>query len=162
MNFTTMNFTTMNFTASNRSAIKRRIACLALALAAALAVAAPAAAAELTVRLHGIRAQTGVVQVAVVASPEGWDGKAAPVQADGAPAQGADATFSFKDLPPGQYAVLISHDENGNGKLDTNLMGMPLEGYGFSNNPQVMRKPTWDEARFTVTDSDIAIDVELH
>ena len=56
---------------------------------------------------------------------------------------------------------MITHDENGNGKLDTNVMGMPLEGYGFSNNPQVMRKPTWDEARFTVADSDVAIDVEL-
>ncbi|MET0808503.1 MAG: DUF2141 domain-containing protein, partial [Pseudoxanthomonas sp.] len=54
------------------------------------------------------------------------------------------------------------HDENGNGKLDTNVMGMPLEGYGFSNNPQVMRKPTWDEARFTVGDGDVAIDVDLH
>ena len=152
----------MNFTTINRTTINRSIVSLALALAAALAVTAPAAAAELTVKLHGIRAQTGVVQVAVVASRDGWDGKAAPVQADGAPAGGADATFAFKDLPPGQYAVMITHDENGNGKLDTNLMGMPLEGYGFSNNPQVMRKPTWDEARFTVSDSDIAIDVELH
>ena len=57
---------------------------------------------------------------------------------------------------------MITHDENGNGKLDTNITGMPLEGYGFSNNPQVMRKPTWDEARFTVTGSDLAIDVQLH
>ena len=147
----------MNFTASNRSIVS-----LALALAAALAVAAPAAAAGLTVKLHGLRAQTGLVKVAVVDSQAAWDGKAAPVRADGAPAQGEEAAFSFQDLKPGEYAVMITHDENGNGKLDTNVMGMPLEGYGFSNNPQVMRKPTWDEARFTVGDGDVAIDVDLH
>lgn len=121
----------------------------------------PAFAAELTIHLHGIRAQTGLVKVALVDSQEAWDGKAAPVQGEGAPPHGEDASFTFKDLKPGNYAVLITHDENGNGKLDTNVMGMPLEGYGFSNNPQVMRKPAWDEARFTVTDSDVAIDVEL-
>jgi uncharacterized protein (DUF2141 family) len=131
------------------------------ALLAASAIA-PAFASELTVNLHGVRAQGGLVKVAVVNSQEAWNGKAAPVQFDGAPPHGEDASFTFKDLKPGTYAVLITHDENGNGKLDTNVMGMPLEGYGFSNNPQVMRKPTWDEARFDIGKDDVAIDVALH
>lgn len=122
---------------------------------------ASAFAGDLTVKLHGIRAQTGLVKLALVDSQEAWDGKAAPVQADGAPAQGEEARFTFKDLKPGNYAVMITHDENGNGKLDTNVVGMPLEGYGFSNNPQVMRKPTWAEARFQVTATGAAIDVDL-
>jgi uncharacterized protein (DUF2141 family) len=125
-------------------------------------IAAPAFAAELTVHLHGIRAQTGLVKVAVVDSQDAWDGKATPVQGDGAPPEREDATFAFKDLKPGLYAVMITHDENGNGKLDTNIVGMPLEGYGFSNNPRVMRKPTWDEARFEIGKDDVAIDVALH
>ncbi|WP_368565669.1 DUF2141 domain-containing protein [Pseudoxanthomonas sp. UTMC 1351] len=119
-----------------------------------------AQAAELTVRIHDIRAQTGVLKVALVDGVPGWDGKAAPVKADGAPPQGDGATFVFKDLAPGTYAVMISHDENGNGKLDSNFMGMPTEGYGFSNNPAVMRKPTWEEARFELA-ADQAIDVTL-
>jgi uncharacterized protein (DUF2141 family) len=123
--------------------------------------ATPVFAAELSVHLHGIRAQTGLVKVAVVDSQDGWEGKAAPVQGKGAPPTGEDATFTFKDLKPGSYAVMITHDENGNDKLDTNVMGMPLEGYGFSNNPKVMRKPTWDEARFEITTTDAAIDVDL-
>ena len=127
-----------------------------------LLLAGPALAAELTVNLHGIRAQTGLLKVALVDSQDAWDGKAAPVQGDGAPPKGEDASFAFKDLEPGSYAVMITHDENGNGKLDTNVMGMPLEGYGFSNNPHVMRKPTWDEARFEIGDVDVAIDVALH
>ncbi len=128
-------------------------------LAAAFAVTATAG--DLTVNLKGVRAQTGLVKVAVVNSIEAWDGKAAPVQADGAPPQGDTRSFVFKDLKPGSYAVMISHDENGNGKLDTNFIGMPVEGYGFSNNPKVMRKPTWEEARFEVTDSGASVDVEL-
>ncbi len=136
---------------------------IALVLAVALCVAAisPAGAAELTVKLHGIRAQGGLVKVALVESQDAWDGKTSPTRGTGGPATGEDATFAFKDLKPGDYAVMITHDENGNGKLDTNVMGMPLEGYGFSNNPQVMRKPTWDEARFSVADSDVVIDIDL-
>ena len=140
-----------------------RIAPLAIAVALFAASAiAPVFAAELTVNLHGIRAQSGLVKVAVVNSREAWDGKAAPAQSDGAPPQGETAKFTFKDLKPGTYAVMITHDENGNGKLDTNVVGMPLEGYGFSNNPRVMRKPTWDEARFEIGDADAAVDVALH
>ena len=138
-----------------------RFACRALILSALFAAGAAAQAAELTVVLHDVRAQTGLIKVALVDSQAGWDGQAAPVQATGAPPSGGQATFVFQDLKPGAYAVMITHDENGNGQLDTNAMGMPLEGYGFSNNPQVMRKPTWDEARFQVTATGAAIDVDL-
>lgn len=141
-----------------RAAAAFRIA--PFALIAALS-SANAFAGDLTVKLHGIRAQTGLVKVAVVDSQEAWDGKAAPVRADGAPAQAEEASFTFKDLKPGSYAVMITHDENGNGKMDTNVVGMPLEGYGFSNNPRVMRKPTWDEARFEVAATGTAIDIDL-
>ncbi len=43
-------------------------------------------------------------------------------------------TFTVGDLPKGQYAIRYFHDENSNRKLDTNFVGIPKEGYGFSNN----------------------------
>ena len=43
-------------------------------------------------------------------------------------------TFTIADLKPGKYAVRYYHDENMNEKLETNLVGKPTEGYGFSNN----------------------------
>ena len=141
------------------STFAARIASLAVCVAGLSA--SPVFAADLTVNLEGLRAQSGLVKVALVNSAEAWDGKAAPVQATGAPAKGETAQFTFKDLKPGRYAVMITHDENGNGKLDTNLIGMPVEGYGFSNNPRVMRKPTWDETRFEVGADNLAINVEL-
>jgi uncharacterized protein (DUF2141 family) len=42
--------------------------------------------------------------------------------------------FSIKNIKPGKYAIRYYHDENLNGKMDTNLVGKPTEGYGFSNN----------------------------
>lgn len=141
--------------------VASQLASLALASALSLAATGAAVAGELTVNLHGIRVQGGLVKVAVVDSQQAWDGTAAPVQVDGAPARGETAKFTFKDLKPGRYAVMVTHDENGNGKLDMNVMGMPLEGYGFSNNPAVMRKPTWEEAGFEVSGSDATIDVAL-
>ena len=146
----------------NRTPASRNTSLLVLAGLLAAFASAPVFAADLTVNLHGIRTQGGLVKVAVVDSQDAWDGKAAPVQFDGAPPQGESARFTFKDLKPGTYAVMITHDGNGNGKLDTNVVGMPLEGYGFSNNPQVVRKPTWDEARFEIGNADVAIAIALH
>jgi uncharacterized protein (DUF2141 family) len=34
-------------------------------------------------------------------------------------------------IKPGKYAIAVIHDENCNGKLDTNMFGIPKEGYGF-------------------------------
>lgn len=54
----------------------------------------------------------------------------------------------LSELPPGTYAVSCFHDVNGNGKLDTNLLGIPTEPYGFSNNARPkFRAPKWDEAK---------------
>ncbi|HEX5801622.1 MAG TPA: DUF2141 domain-containing protein [Azospira sp.] len=44
------------------------------------------------------------------------------------------ARCEFPDVPPGTYALAVVHDENMNGKLDRNRLGVPEEGYGFSND----------------------------
>ena len=131
----------------------------ALALAFSLC-GATAQAAELTVVLQGLRVQTGHVKIALVDSQAGWDGEAKPVRAEREAPQGDTQRFTLSDLKPGAYAVMVTHDENGNDIMDTNVVGMPIEGYGFSNNPRVMRKPTWDEARFELK-ADQTIDVSL-
>ncbi len=128
---------------------------------ACLLMATSASAGDLQVNLHDIRTHTGTLNMAVVDGPAGWDSKTKPVQAQSAKATGDEARFVFKNLPAGDYAVLVTHDENDNGKLDTNLLGIPVEGYGFSNNPQVMRKPTFEEARFTVPANGASIDITL-
>jgi len=65
--------------------------------------------------------------------------------------QGTSARCVFDNLKPGAYAVMVHHDENDNKKFDSNLIGIPLEGYGASNNrTYALKAPRWDESRVTV------------
>jgi uncharacterized protein (DUF2141 family) len=48
------------------------------------------------------------------------------------------ARCDFEAIPPGTYALAVIHDENSNGKLDTDLLGIPTEGYGFSNDARAL------------------------
>ena len=50
------------------------------------------------------------------------------------PIKDKKCSFSISNLNPGKYAVRYYHDENLNSKMETNLLGKPTEGYGFSNN----------------------------
>jgi len=57
--------------------------------------------------------------------------------------------ITFKDIPQGIYAISVFHDENNNGKMDTNFMGIPKEDYGCSNNAKgFMGPPEWKDAKF--------------
>jgi len=57
----------------------------------------------------------------------------------------------FLDLPEGEYAIAVYHDANGNGKMDSNLMGIPTEDYAFSNNAVgKMGPPSYDQAKFAL------------
>ena len=65
---------------------------------------------------------------------------------------GTRGTCTFRNVEPGTCALAAIHDENANGRLDKNWVGMPTEGYGVSNNKtHAMSAPEWDESSFTVT-----------
>ena len=128
-----------------------------------LLVAGTADAATLTVTVDSIRVQEGQLRLALYDSESGWNGEAKPVGGRGGAPDGSQAlTFTFEGVAPGRYAVRVMHDENGNGKLDSNLLGMPKEGYGASNNPKVMRAPRFDESSFDVGEADLGIVITLN
>ena len=104
--------------------------------------------ASLDVRIEGLRETKGHVLLALTDSAEAWDGKAEVRARMRQPVAATAETIRIDDLPPGSYAVQVFHDANDNGRMDTNVVGMPVEGYGFSQNPMVMRKATYEEARF--------------
>jgi uncharacterized protein (DUF2141 family) len=65
------------------------------------------------------------------------------------PITGSNTSCSFSNVEPGTYAIAVVHDENGNGKLDKNFVGVPSEGYGVSNNKTyALSAPKWDESTF--------------
>nr|WP_256261288.1 DUF2141 domain-containing protein [Xanthomonas vasicola] len=118
-------------------------------------------AADLNVDVSGLRSQQGKLRIAVIASAAQLDSAQPPVQAQTLPITSSTPHIQFKNLPPGRYGVMINHDENANGKLDTNLIGVPVEGYGFSNNPTGMRKPGFDEIVFDLPASGKRISVQM-
>ncbi len=71
---------------------------------------------------------------------------------------------TFSSLPPGNYAVSLFHDVNGNGKLDKNFMGIPTEGYGFSKNAYNWYggAPGFEQASFELEEGEvISLDINV-
>ena len=63
-------------------------------------------------------------------------------------------TITFEDIPSGVYAISVFHDENNNGKMDTNFMGIPKEDYGCSNDANgFMGPPKWKDAKFELKEN---------
>ena len=126
-----------------------------LLIAAAFAgiVAIPVLAADLSIEVRGVRSADGRVYVAVH-GPESKDTFPSGddiVSGLREPAQIGTLHFVVNDLPAGRYAVNAFHDENDNGELDTNLVGIPSEGYGFANDPSTTFGPAdFEEAAVTV------------
>ena len=117
-----------------------------VALLASLVASVPAAPAEeapcpgIRVRILDIRNSAGTVACALFESPGGF-----PVEFLHSATnvvimkvRRSQARCDFADIPPGNYAIAVVHDENMNGKLDTGLMGVPKEGYGFSNDARAL------------------------
>ncbi|HEY8571735.1 DUF2141 domain-containing protein [Phenylobacterium sp.] len=120
-----------------------------LALLLASLAATPAAAGDITLTFETAEPK-GQVMVALYASEADYDGNK-PRVAQMASAAAAPVKVSFNGLPPGRYAVKSFHDLNGDGKMNANAFGMPIEPLGFSNNAPVrMAAPSWGETVFEV------------
>ena len=103
--------------------------------------------------LTGLRSSAGEVRVCVWREGEGFPNcrKGHDVRMLDAPAA-PEVRLAIAGLAPGSYAVSVIHDENGNRKLDNNLIGIPTEGVGFSRNPRfTFGPPAIDKARFDAT-----------
>ena len=73
------------------------------------------------------------------------------------------ARCDFLDIPPGTYAIAVVHDENRNGKLDTNRLGVPKEGYGFSNDARaLLGAPSFAAASFQYDGQSLEQTIALH
>lgn len=134
-----------------------RVAASAAVLALLVATAGISAAqgrddgeSSLRVEVSGIRNARGTLDCGLFTDAANFpDGVGA--RAVRAVIEGARAVCVFDRVPPGTYAVAVLHDENGNGRLDRNFLGIPAEGYGVSNNrTYAMSSPRWDESRFTI------------
>ena len=126
----------------------------------ALLMGTLAQAGELTVTITDIKSTKGHLLSSIVNSDAGWNEKDKPVAQQKSAIEGKEVVLHFT-LPAGSYGFQVFHDENDNGKLDTNLLHIPTEGYGYSNNPHVMRRAHYDEVRFELGDAPLSIVVHM-
>jgi uncharacterized protein (DUF2141 family) len=144
-----------------RTIVVTAFLCLACACAAPPKVSPPDATATLTIRVVGLTSAEGQLHIALFESEESWLESAAyetVLEADD-----AAGGWTIENLPSGDYAVAVFHDENGNGLQDRNLVGMPTEPYGFSNDARRPLGPaSWKEAVIVVSNplQEIEIGVE--
>ena len=68
---------------------------------------------------------------------------------------------TFKNVPEGNYAIMVVHDENANNRMDFELNGMPKEAYGMSNNNMSFGPPMFEDAKFKVTDKNLNLEIRL-
>ena len=114
-------------------------------------VFAQAACPGIHVQVLNIRNSTGTVDCALFESPEGFPTEVlrSATNVMVIKVRKTQARCDFEDIPPGRYALAVIHDENMNGKLDTNVLGIPTEGYGFSNDVKgLFGAPAFSAASF--------------
>ena len=102
------------------------------------------------VEVSGVRNDHGQILVALCTKADflrphcAWRGHAA--------ASPGTVTVTITSVPEGTYAAQAFHDENGNGRLDRSILGLPKEAMGFSNDaPLHMGPPRFDAAAFDVS-----------
>ncbi len=106
-------------------------------------------AVDLSIDVKGISSDKGSVLVALYDKADMWMKK--PVGVAMMPAKKDGVTLTIRDLADGEYAASLFHDENGNGKLDSNAIGMPIEPFGFSNDASGnFGPPTFEQAKFKI------------
>ena len=106
----------------------------------------------LTVEVSGYKNNKGSAYVAVYNTEKDFLKK--PFLGKIVKIENQKVVVTFTDLPKGVYAVSSYHDENSNGKLDTNFMGIPKEDYAMSNNAKgFMSAPKYQDAKFQLNES---------
>ncbi|MCE2724175.1 MAG: DUF2141 domain-containing protein [Burkholderiales bacterium] len=126
----------------------RSLAVVALCIGSAFVGTANAG--DVTVEIKGV-GDKGNVMVALYKQTDQWMRRATG-GSQMLPAKKDSMTLTFKDLPEGEYAVSLFVDENINGKLDSNAIGIPTEPFAFSNDASGnFGPPTFEQAKFAVT-----------
>lgn len=104
---------------------------------------------ELIVEVEGVQSSNGNINVAVYNKAEGFLKFEGVYISDSTRATAGHTQIKINNLPNGEYALAVFHDENGNNILDTNWLGIPKEAVGFSNSRmKTFGPPSFKECSF--------------
>lgn len=118
---------------------------------------------SVTIEVTNLKNNKGHVLISLYDDKESFPDNAEKAAGKGKAAiKGGVATITFRNLKPGRYAVAVLHDENENLKMDFNLVGMPKEGYGFSNNAKgMLGPPSFAKAAFAVNNEEEKVKIRI-
>ena len=124
----------------------------------------PEGSGTLVLEIAGLRDARGQVHASLFVSETGFPRDTTAVfrsvTLDLASKEGV--TLRFEDLRFGYYAVAVLHDKNSNGEMDTGLLGVPSEGFGFSNNPRMgFGAPSFESCRFRFDQQEVVLPIEI-
>jgi uncharacterized protein (DUF2141 family) len=115
---------------------------------------------RLSVTVRKLRNNTGKVAVALFNTAAAFPEQKRALQGKVTRIEKNTATVQFEGLTPGIYAVAVLHDENENNEMDFNFVGMPLEGYGFSNDAYALfGPPSFKSAAFKLNTGNSKISI---
>ena len=124
---------------------------------------APLSASELTVEMVGLENREGALLYAVYNEARAFpaDVERAVISGRVDLSEGEDVALKIP-LEPGHYAIALVHDQNSNGKLDLGAFDIPVEGFGFSNNPDASGGvPSFKDCTFEFTKAAHSIQVTI-
>ena len=97
----------------------------------------------------GFESNEGKAMIAIFNSEEDYSETGEKFKSIALEIEDQKCEWIIDDLPYGEYAIKLFHDENGNGKMDRNMLGIPSEDYGFSNNASGSFGPAdYEDAKF--------------
>ena len=113
---------------------------------------------QLTIQIDNIEAVKGDIRIGVFNASDKFLKQGYTFKTYKVAVTDTTQTIIIDDLPKGEYAFIMYHDKNGDGKMNRNLIGIPKEAFGFSNNVRPkLSKPTFEACKFVLEDN-----IELH
>ncbi|WP_435217114.1 DUF2141 domain-containing protein [Luminiphilus sp. nBUS_07] len=142
----------------------RLAGCKAFLVGAALLASSQVSGATLTVVISDVRSDVGALNIGIYDNKNDWLGSTTVQKrsltvlennVDGV------VTTSF-EVEPGEYAISVHHDDNDNGKMDTNFIGIPKEPTGLSNGAvPKFGPPKYKDAAFLVGNENLEMPIKL-
>ncbi len=109
---------------------------------------------QLTIKISNIEKVQGNIKIGIFNSETNFLKEGFAIKNYYIKVEKNTATITISDLPKGEYAVSMYHDENSDNICNRNLVGIPKEAYGFSNNVKpVLSAPTFNECKFSFHES---------
>jgi len=110
---------------------------------------------DLNIQISHLRSNSGFILLSLYKSNDGFPDNAKKAYRTAKIAiKDKAAALKLSNMPAGEYAIALLHDENDDKKMNTNFFGIPKEGYGFSNNVMgIAGPPSFNKAKCTLKES---------